>query len=59
MNIYVVTVLVVRSNRINAPNNNGQFLGADLYRYHCIRKHNGLTLDVKYTINLLYIFVLL
>lgn len=53
MNIYVVTELMVRSNRINAAN--GQFLGSDLYRNHFIRKHNVLTLDVKYTINLLYL----
>lgn len=50
----MVTELVAISNRIDAPN--GQYLGADLYKYHSIgKKNDGLTLDVKYTINLLYL----
>lgn len=48
----MVTELVAISNRINAPN--GQYLGADLYKYHS-NIYDGLTLDVKYTINLLHL----
>lgn len=50
----MVTELVAISNRINAPN--GQYLGADLYiGTKALEKNDGLTLDVKYTINLLYL----